>query len=126
MKTLRYTKITRKRLRECLELVGWSIRPHGADSWRLYNPEGKISAFAFYSDYNNENSQVYDIKVDEFLSMKPFGKTKESYVHYGLLSFSLKDCVLKVQSLSKDGEYTYVGIAPKKAKNAAYISFMGK
>lgn len=125
MKTLRYTKITKKRLDEVLGLVHWTTRHYGADHYRLVNPYGAVSNFMFVWHRDDPNVPIYDIRIDEFGEQRPFGASPKeiSYCHNGIFGFNLKDCVLEANSLHKDSDkYDYVTIYPKLAKNN-FLSF---
>ena len=122
----KYTKITKKRFDEVLALVNWSTRHFGADCYRMINPYGEVTNFRFYCRDGDINKPLYDLNIDEFSGMKPFGKTPESYESCGILSFHLEDCYLEVVDLSGKGEkWDYVGIIPiaKDNKVAVFITF---
>jgi len=123
MKEKRYTKITKNRLDEVLALVGWYTRHHGAGTYRLYNPYGKCSAFQFSCREGEENNPIYDLRIDEFTGMRPFGESAEGYDHCGLMSFSLGKCVLTLNKFNEGERWDFVGICPKADKNSVFISF---
>ena len=118
-----YKKITKNRLDEVLAKVGWYSRHHGAGTYRLYNPYGKCSAFQFSCNAGKEKELLYDLRIDEFNKMRPFGESAEGFDHCGLMSFTLAKCVLTLNKFNKDGKWEFVAICPKADKNSAYISF---
>ncbi len=127
-KVRRYKKITKKRLEECLNLVGWSIRNHGCGHYFLYNSFGKITNFVFNCQQGEENKPLYDLRIDEFNNKKPFGETPESYIHGGICSFIFKGCDLEVVYRENSDEIWFVLLVVKndRAKQAAYICFNKK
>lgn len=123
MKEITYKVITKKRLDEVLAKVGWYTRNHGAGTYRLYNPYGHCTAFQFSCQDGKENEPLYDLRIDEYTGMRPFGESAEGYDHCGLMGFTLTRCVLNLNRWNKDGKWEFVSISPKLDKNSAYVSF---
>lgn len=123
MKEITYKIITKNRLDEVLAKIGWYTRHHGAGTHRLYNPYGKCTAFQFSCREGQEDKPIYDLRIDEYDGMRPFGESAEGYDHCGILSFTLSKCVLTLNRFNKDGKWDFVGICPKGDKNSVFISF---
>jgi hypothetical protein len=73
----RTTEITRKTFKEYLGLIGWTIRYHSANTWRIYNHHNQCTDFQFTSE--DENKPIYDLRTDgyeinRYNYHRPFGK----------------------------------------------------
>ncbi len=111
----RYTKITRKRLKECLELIGWSIKRHGNNNYYIYNNHKRATNFKFYSE--DENNVIYEISFCGDFGGGHINTTGGDCV------FVTERCILNV--FVGNNKYDCVSIgameSPKKVK--AYLQF---
>lgn len=119
-------KITKARLDEYLALVGWKTQHHGANHFRLYNPYGGCSIFAFTADRDYPERPIYEIRIDGFGPQKPFGDVPKDYdyVDGGFMVFVLEGCTLEANSDDGGKTWNFVSIMCKvKGKQTAFICF---
>ena len=111
MKDKRYTKITRKRLLECLKTIWYSFYYSWCNMFYIKNQYWNITNWIFHS--KSENDEIREIKLDA-----KFWEWNENSNGWACV-FILKWCYLTVQ---KDSVNIMVNKADK-CKQPAFISF---
>jgi len=109
MKTRRFKKITKNRLQECLNLIGWSIREMGNKFCVIVNQDGEIANISFWN-HNGDNGLISEISIGDTRAGNIFGDKGS-----GSCVFVANRCRLEVRG---DGNtYECVGIYPTAGDN---------
>jgi hypothetical protein len=115
MKTKKYTKITRKRLKECLNLIGWDIKHRGTNHYCILNQYKNTTDFIFSSD--DENSEIYSIWYNG-----KFGKGQK-FSNGGDCVFVLDNCNLQLFGENKKYTCVSIGVNIKNFNPPAFLQF---
>ena len=127
MKTKTYKKITHDRLKECLGLVGWRIRPAGCDYYNLVNQFGKNTSMSFFCE---DGKQILnELRLEDF-----GGETPEPYIKPTSMIISLSKAQLDIH-YKEDKSVSFLSLAVRhddfikkydKQGNGAFINFYKK
>jgi hypothetical protein len=118
-------RITRASLEEFLEMIGWSIRFHGANTWRIYSHKRKCTVFQFSSEKPDE--PIYELRTSGYQISssnyhRPFGKGIR-YGDGGIVVFLLSHC--KMIAIGRQAKADCISISADTAdgKNMVFVSF---
>ncbi len=108
-----FTKITRDRLQECLEKIGWTTRHCGCNIYRIYNQYGNKTIFEFRAEHG-------DRPIYELNSRGGFGDGNPDGEN-GCVCFVLKGCHLVFDKQA--GAVSIVANKSKDVSQPAFVSF---
>lgn len=96
----------RKALEEKLAVIGWSLKNHGCDTYRIYNNNNECTAFEYWSG---------EIRLED--KQEVFGHS-----FGGTLCLILKNCNIEVMDTA--GRNAFVSIKSKKEKDKVTSIFL--
>jgi len=124
METEKIQKITKNTLEKALEKVGWGVKPHGADTYRLHNPYGSTTEFQFFATKKDE--PIQKIQINSFGDNNLFGKADKSFVQPGSGVFYLDEASLVVAEENGEVEYVSLSYSDDNDKSLAFFNFYPK